>query len=99
MSALLIFVGLGLLAYGGYSALVLPTKPLARGESRRATQVWATGVLVALAGVLALVIGVSDSLVGGIVGSVVLGGAVVGGGAYQWKRMLTKVEGRSAGEW
>ncbi|MBA3249132.1 MAG: hypothetical protein H0T66_02225 [Geodermatophilaceae bacterium] len=94
MSALLIFVGLGLLAYGGYSALVLPTKPLARGESRRATQLWATGVLVALAGVLALVIGVSDSLVGGIVGSVVLGGVVVGGGAYQWKRMLTKVEGR-----
>ncbi len=94
MSALLIFVGLGLLAYGGYSALVLPTKPLARGESRRATQLWATGVLVALAGVLALVIGVSDSLIGGIVGSVVLGGVVVGGGAYQWKRMLTKVEGR-----
>ncbi len=94
MSALLIFVGLGLLAYGGYSALVMPTKPLARGESRRATQLWATGVLVALAGVLALVIGVSDSLVGGIVGSVVLGGVVVGGGAYQWKRMLTKVEGR-----
>lgn len=94
MSALLIFVGLGLLAYGGYSALVMPTKPLARGESRRATQVWATGVLVALAGALALVIGVSDSLVGGIVGSVVLGGVVVGGGAYQWKRMLTKVEGR-----
>jgi hypothetical protein len=94
MSALLIFVGLGLLAYGGYSALVMPTKPLARGESRRATQVWATGVLIALAGALALVIGVSDSLVGGIVGSVVLGGVVVGGGAYQWKRMLTKVEGR-----
>jgi len=94
MSALLIFVGLGLLAYGGYSALVMPTKPLARGESRRATQVWATGVLIALAGALALVIGISDSLVGGIVGSVVLGGVVVGGGAYQWKRMLTKVEGR-----
>ncbi|CAN5662192.1 hypothetical protein BH18ACT7_BH18ACT7_08200 [soil metagenome] len=94
MSALLIFVGLGLLAYGGYSALVMPTKPLARGESRRATQVWATGVLIALAGALAMVIGVSDSLVGGIVGSVVLGGVVVGGGAYQWKRMLTKVEGR-----
>jgi len=91
MSALLIFVGLGLLAYGGYSALVLPTKPLARGQSRRATQVWATGVLIALVGALALVIGVSDSLVGGIVGAVVLGGVVVGGGAYQWKRMLTKV--------
>jgi len=51
-------------------------------------------VLIALAGALALVIGISDSLVGGIVGSVVLGGVVVGGGAYQWKRMLTKVEGR-----
>lgn len=93
MSALLIFVGLGLLAYGGYSALVLPGKPLSRGDSRRATQHWATGVLIALAGVLCLVIGVSDSVVGGAVGAVVLGGAVVGGGAYQWRKMLAKVEG------
>lgn len=93
MTALLVFVGLGLLAYGGYSALVLPGKPLSRGETRRATQLWATGVLLALAGVLALVIGVADSFVGGVVGAVVFGGVVLGGGAYQWRRMLTKVEG------
>lgn len=99
MTALLVFVGLGLLAYGGYSALVLPTKPLARGDSRKATQLWATGVLLALAGVLALVIGVADSVLGGAIGAVVLGGAVVGGGALQWRRMLTKVEGRSAEPW
>ncbi len=93
MTALMVFLGLGLLAYGGYSALIMPTKPLARGESRRATQLWATGVLIALAGVLALVFGVADSFIGGALGAVVLGGAVLGGGAYQWKRMLTKVEG------
>jgi len=94
VSALLIFVGLGLLAYGGYSVLVLPKKPLVRGDSRRATQVWATGVLIAVAGALALVIGVSDSLIGGIVGFLVLGGAVVGGGALQFRRMLEQVAGR-----
>jgi len=94
MSALLIFVGLGLLAYGGYSAVVLPAKPLSRGDSRRATQHWATGILLALAGVLALVIGVSDSVVGGVIGFVVLGALVTGGGAYQWRSMLAKVEGR-----
>lgn len=94
MTALLVFVGLGLLAYGGYSVVVLPKKPLARGQSRRATQVWATGILIALAGALALVLGVSDSVVGGIVGFLVLGGVIAGGGALQFRRMLEQVGGR-----
>lgn len=93
MSALLIFVGLGLLAYGGYSAFVLPGKPLSRGDSRRATQHWALGILLALAGVLVLVLGAADSVLGGLVGVVVLGGLVAGGGAYQWRKMLARVEG------
>lgn len=94
MTALLVFVGLGLLAYGGYSVVVLPKKPLVRGDSSRATQVWATGIVIALVGALALVIGVSDSLLGGIVGFLVLGGAVAGGGAWQFRRMLEQVAGR-----
>lgn len=95
MTALLIFVGLGLLAYGGYRALVQPNKPLARGETRTATNYWASGVLIALAGAIALVIGVADGFVGGLVGGAVAAGLVVGGGAYQWRRMLAKVEGPS----
>ena len=94
MSALLIFVGLGLLAYGGYSAVVLPRKPLDRGATRVATQKWATGILIALAGALALVIGVSDTVLGGLVGFVVLGLLVGAGGVYQWRQMLSQVSGR-----
>lgn len=94
MTALLVFVGLGLLAYGGYSVLVLPKKPLARGDSRRVTRLWATGILIALAGALALVVGVSDSLIGGIVGFLVFGALIAGGGAWQFRRMLEQVAGR-----
>ncbi|MBA2390350.1 MAG: hypothetical protein H0V67_08850 [Geodermatophilaceae bacterium] len=91
---MLVFVGLGLLVYGAYSIVVLPQKPLARGDSRRAVRLWATGTLIALGGVLALVLGVSDSLLGGIVGFLVLGGAVGAGGALQYRRMLEQVAGR-----
>lgn len=94
MSALLTFLGFGLLAYGGYSVVVLPKKPLARGQSRRATQLWATGILIALAGALALVLGATDSVTGGIVGFVVLAAIVGVGGAYQWRQLLAQVEGR-----
>ncbi len=94
MTALLVFVGLGLLAYGGYSVLVLPRKPLARGDSRRATQRWATGILIALAGTLALAIGVSDSVLGAIVGFLVCGALIAGGGAWEFRRMLEQVSGR-----
>jgi hypothetical protein len=94
MTALLVFVGLGLLAYGGYSVAVLPTKPLGRGDSRRATRLWATGILIAVAGALALVLGVSDSLLGGIIGFIVSGGVIAGASALQWRRMLAQVAGR-----
>ncbi len=94
MDALLVIAGLAGLGYGGYSALVLPDKPLARGDSRLATRNWATGVLIALAGTLALTIGVADDLGSQIVGFVVLAALVLGGATWQWRRMLDKVGGR-----
>lgn len=94
MSALFVILGLCALGYGAYSALVLPDKPLARGESNKAAQAWGVGVLVALAGALLLAVGISDSFLAGLVGFVVLGGGVVAAGAVQRRRMLTKGGGR-----
>lgn len=94
MDALLVIAGLAGLGYGGYSALVLPDKPLARGDSHQATRNWAVGVLVALAGTLALTIGVADDLGSQIVGFVLLAALVLGGAMWQWRRMLDKVGGR-----
>ncbi len=88
MDVLLIVAGLGMLGYGGYSMVVLPSTPLARGQSRRATQHWATGLLVAIAGTLALVLGIADSLLGGVLALIVAEAAVLAAGGYQWRRML-----------
>ncbi len=93
MTALLIFVGLGLLAYGGYSAVVLPKKPLARGQSARAVQYWMTGVLIAVLGAVALALGITSGVFGGLVGAVVAGGLVLGAGRYQYQRMLGQHSG------
>ncbi len=47
-----------------------------------------------MAGALALVLGVSDSLLGGIIGFIVFGGVIAGASALQWRRMLAQVAGR-----